>query len=55
MELYLEDAADVARALSSQDAIVAGLSGNPERARERFRNYIESYKNYWAMRAARRR
>ena len=47
--LYLEDAADVARALATQDAIVAGLSGDTARARDRFRNYIESYKNYWAI------
>ena len=49
LELYLDDAADVARALSTQDAVVAGLSGDVPRARERFRNYIESYKQYWAI------
>jgi methyl-accepting chemotaxis protein len=49
LDLYLEDAADVARALATQDAVVAGLSGDAPRARERFRNYIESYKHYWAI------
>jgi methyl-accepting chemotaxis protein len=49
LELYLDDAADVARALSTQDAIVAGLAGDTPRAKERFRNYIESYKQYWAI------
>ncbi|UJX40944.1 PAS domain-containing protein [Desulfovibrio sp. JY] len=49
LELYLQDAADVARALATQDAVVAGLSGDPNRARERFHNYIESYGNYWAI------
>ena len=49
LDLYLEDAADVARALATQDAVVAGLGGDTGRARDRFRNYIESYKNYWAI------
>jgi methyl-accepting chemotaxis protein len=49
LDLYLEDAADVARALAPQDAIVAGLSGDVARAKERCRNYIESYKQYWAV------
>ena len=49
LELYLEDAADVARGLATQDAVVEGLTGSPNRARERFRNSIESYKNYWAL------
>ena len=49
LELYLEDAADVARALATQDAVVAGLSGDAPRARDRFRNYIDSYKQYWAI------
>ncbi|MGE4535587.1 MAG: methyl-accepting chemotaxis protein [Desulfovibrio sp.] len=49
LELYLQDAADVASALATQDAIVAGLSGVPDRARDRFRNYIGSYGNYWAI------
>ncbi len=49
LELYLDDAADVARALSTQDAIVAGLAGDGQRLDARFRNYIESYKQYWAI------
>ncbi|KHK01053.1 methyl-accepting chemotaxis protein [Desulfovibrio sp. TomC] len=49
LDLYLEDAADVARALATQDAVVAGLSGDPGRSRERFRNYIDNYSNYWAI------
>jgi methyl-accepting chemotaxis protein len=49
LELYLEDAADVARALATQDAIVAGLTGDAGRAKDRFRNYMESYKQYWAI------
>ena len=49
LDLYLEDAADVARALSTQDAVIAGLSGDAKRSQDRFRNYIESYKHYWAI------
>ncbi len=49
LDLYLEDAADVARALATQDAVVVGLTGDVKRSQERFRNYIESYKNYWAI------
>jgi len=49
LDLYLDDAADVARGLASQEAVVVGLSGDPARSRERFRNYIESYENYWAI------
>ena len=49
LDLYLDDAADVARALATQDAVVAGLAGDPARSKERFRNYIDSYSNYWAI------
>ncbi|MEA5089756.1 methyl-accepting chemotaxis protein [Solidesulfovibrio sp.] len=49
LELYLGDAADVARALSTQDAVVEGLAGDSGRLAARFRNYIESYQQYWAI------
>ena len=49
LDLYLDDAADVARALATQEAVVAGLAGDPARSKERFRNYIENYNNYWAI------
>jgi methyl-accepting chemotaxis protein len=49
LELYLDDAADVARALSTQEAVVAGLTGDRARLAARFRNYIDSYKQYWAI------
>ncbi|EHJ49471.1 methyl-accepting chemotaxis sensory transducer with Pas/Pac sensor [Solidesulfovibrio carbinoliphilus subsp. oakridgensis] len=49
LDLYLADAADVARALAGQEAVVAGLTGDVDRARARFRNSIESYRQYWAI------
>ncbi len=49
LELYLDDAGDVARALATQEAVVAGLSGDRQRIDARFRDYIQSYKQYWAI------
>jgi methyl-accepting chemotaxis protein len=47
--LYLDDAADVAKALATQQAVVAGLAGDRDRIDSRFRDYIQSYKQYWAV------
>ncbi|WP_428567446.1 MAG: methyl-accepting chemotaxis protein [Solidesulfovibrio sp. DCME] len=49
LELYLDDAADVARALATQEAVVVGLGGDRQRIDTRFRDYMQSYKQYWAI------
>ncbi len=49
LSLYLDDVASVANALSTQEAVIAGLQGDANRAAARFRNYIDSYAQYQSV------
>jgi len=48
-EIYLRNTASVVESLASQDAIKEAFAGSPERARERLRNYVAGFKDYFSF------
>ena len=47
--IYLRDTAAVVDSLASQDAIKDAFTGSPERAKERLRNYVSGFKDYFSF------
>ncbi len=48
-EVYLRDTASVVDSLASQDAIREAFAGSPARAKERLRNYVAGFKDYFSF------
>ncbi|WP_428567444.1 MAG: methyl-accepting chemotaxis protein [Solidesulfovibrio sp. DCME] len=46
---YLRHTAQVVDSLASQDAIKEAFAGSPQRARERLKNYVQGFKDYFSF------